>query len=94
MFVKKTSMQNPVKSFGYIKCYSSNSARPVKTLTILSGTTVRRSAVDREDLKPYWNHKKGHISGGDQQSYQQDFTNHRKKTNRVVVFSCRPLQTF
>ena len=25
-----------------------------KALAILSDTTVRRSAVDREDLKPYW----------------------------------------
>ena len=26
----------------------------LKTLTILSDTTIQRSAVDREDLKPYW----------------------------------------
>ena len=32
----------------------SSSPRPIKALTILSGTTVRRSAVDWEDLKPYW----------------------------------------
>ena len=30
-FVKKTSMPNPVKSLGYIKCYSSSSPRPVKS---------------------------------------------------------------
>ena len=30
-FVKKTSMPNPVKSLGYIKCHSSNSSRPVKS---------------------------------------------------------------
>ena len=29
-FVKKTSMQNPVKSLGYIKCHSSSSPRSVK----------------------------------------------------------------
>ena len=29
--VKKTSMPNPVKSLGYIKCYSSSSPRPVKS---------------------------------------------------------------
>ena len=28
-----------------------------------------RSAVDREDLKPYWKSEEGHISLGDQQSY-------------------------
>ena len=26
----------------------------LKVLAILSYTTIRRSAVDREDLKPYW----------------------------------------
>ena len=30
-FVKKTSMPNPVKSLGYIKCYSSSSPRCVKS---------------------------------------------------------------
>ena len=64
-----------------------------KAIVILSDTTLRRSAVDREDLKPYWKSKKGHISPGDQQNYYlhvfKDFTNHRKKTNRAVVFSSR-----
>ena len=46
---KKNSMQNPVKILGYIKCYSL-----LKTLAILSDTTVRRFAVDQKDLKPYW----------------------------------------
>ena len=30
-FVKKTSMQNPARSLGYIKCYSSSSPTPVKS---------------------------------------------------------------
>ena len=29
--MKKTSMPNPVKGLGYIKCYSSSSPRPVKS---------------------------------------------------------------
>ena len=29
--MKKTSISNPVKSLGYIKCYSSSSPRPVKS---------------------------------------------------------------
>ena len=43
----------------------------LKALAILSDTTKRRYAVDREGLKPYLKscHKKGHISLGDQQSY-------------------------
>ena len=36
---------------------------PLKVLAILSDTTVRRSAVDREDLKPYWkSEKRPHFS--------------------------------
>ena len=30
----------------------------LKALAILSDTTVRRSAVDQEDLKPYWKREK------------------------------------
>ena len=41
----------------------------LKALAILSGATVRRSAVDWEDLKLYWKWQKGLISLGDQQSY-------------------------
>ena len=39
-----------------------------KALVILSDTTVRRLAVDREDLKHTGNEKKGHIFLSDQQS--------------------------
>ena len=67
----------------------------LKDLATLSDTMIRRSAVDPEELKPYWKSEKCHISLGDQQSYIiykffKDFTNHRKKTNRVVVFSSKP----
>ena len=41
----------------------------LEALAILSDTTVRRSAVYWDDLKPYWKLEKGHISLGDQQSY-------------------------
>ena len=65
----------------------------LKALAIYSDTTVRRSAVDREDLKPYWKSEKSHISLGDQESYYlqafQRLTYHRKKTNRAIVFSSR-----
>ena len=40
----------------------------LKALAILASTTVRRSAVHQEGLKPYWKLEKGHISRGDQQS--------------------------
>ena len=45
-------------SFGRTNCISCATARVapdlLKALAILSDTIVRRSAVDREDLKPYW----------------------------------------
>ena len=73
--MKKTSIPNLVKVIGYIKCYSPSSYRPVKSLSIAipSDTTVGRSAVDLEDLKPYWKTEKGHISVGNQQAYYLQF---------------------
>ena len=41
----------------------------LKVVKVLPDTTARRSAVDQEDLKPYWKSEKDHISLGDQQSY-------------------------
>ena len=41
----------------------------LKALAILSDTTIRRSAVDAEDLKPYWKSEKRPHFLGDQQSY-------------------------
>ena len=59
----------------------------LKALEILSDTAVRKSAVDQEDLKPYWQSEKSpHFS----RWVFKDFTNHRKKSNRIVVFSSRP----
>ena len=46
-------MPNPVKSLGYMKCDSLSSPDLLKVYQILSYATVRRSAVDQEDLKPY-----------------------------------------
>ena len=65
-------MPNPVKSLDIAKSLQ----KPIdisivtiqivpgllKALAILSDTTMRRSAVDWEDLKPYWKWKKKHIS--------------------------------
>ena len=54
-------MPNPVKSLIYI--YILNATARVatdllKALAIPSDTAVARSAVDREDLKPYWKSEK------------------------------------
>ena len=93
-FVKKTSMANPVKSLGYISATVWVAPDLFKGLVILSDTTVRGSAVDQEDLKPYWkSEKRLHFSSWSTSllftSFSKDFTNHRKKTNRAVVFICR-----
>ena len=66
----------------------------LKALPILSDTTVRRSAVDWEDIKPYWKSEKDHISLGDQQFYYyqvfQRLCQPQTLTDRAVVFSCGP----
>ena len=62
-----------------------------KAHRILTDTTVRRSAVELEDLKTYWKSEKGHISQSNHHKFLKDSTNYRKRTNKEVVFSCRPL---
>ena len=56
IFVKKTSMPNPIKSLGYIKCYSLSSPRTKSILAIrkkatlgyyLQVFTIRRKKADR-----------------------------------------------
>ena len=48
-------MLNPVKRFSVSLSSVTGQVIPdlLKTLAILSDATVRRSAVDQEDLKPY-----------------------------------------
>ena len=41
----------------------------LKALAVLSDTTVRRSAVDWEEQKPYWKSEKDHVALGDQHAY-------------------------
>ena len=62
--MKKTSMPNSFKSLGYISSATARVApKLLKILAILSDTTVRRSPVDWEDLKPYWkSEKRPHFS--------------------------------
>ena len=62
-------MSDSAKSLRYITCYNSTSPDLLKATAVLSDTTVRRSAVDQEDLKQTGNKKKSHNSQGDQQSY-------------------------
>ena len=90
-------MPYPVENLRYIKRHSSSSTRPInKSLsksircnclkvcncwrrpeTILES---RKEATFLEVINKPFIYK-----------FFKDFTNHRKKTNRAVVFSCRPL---
>ena len=64
--MKKTSMPNLVKSLECSIATPQVAPDVLKALAILSDTTVRRSVVDQEDLKLYWeSKKKDHISLGD-----------------------------
>ena len=57
-------MPNPVKSLGYFNCYSLSCPDQLKAPAVLSDATVRRSVVNREDLKPHWKSgKMRHFSG-------------------------------
>ena len=56
-------MSKPVKSLGYTNATAQVTPELLKALAILSDTTVRRSAVDQEDLIPYWkSEKRPHFS--------------------------------
>ena len=65
------------------------------SLAILSDTTVRRSEVDQEDLKP---RKKTMFSFVINNiiicNFYEDFSNHRKKINRAVVLAIDLYRTF
>ena len=68
-FVKKISMPNPVKALDISSTTAQVAPDLLKSVAILSDTTVRKYVVDWEDLKPHWKIEKGHISLDDQQSF-------------------------
>ena len=60
--MKKTSMLNS-EALDIWSATAQVAPDLLKALAILSDTTVRRFAVDREDLKPYWKpEKRPHFS--------------------------------
>ena len=73
---KKTSMLNPVKSLGYIKCDSSSSSRPVKTPSNFIRYNCHKICS--------WSRRPKRWSTILLLTRFSDFINHRKKTNRVV----------
>ena len=94
-FVKKTSMPNSVKSLGYIKCHSSSSPRPVKS----PSNSIRYNC---EKISSWLRRPKTILEIRKKTTFLLvinnpiiykffiDFTNHRKKTKQVVVFSSTP----
>ena len=67
----------------------------LKVLAVLLDTTIRRSAVDWKDLKPYWkSEKRLHFSRWPTillfTSFSKTLLTTKKKTNRAVVVSSRP----
>ena len=94
-FVKNTSMPNLVKSLGYIKHYSSSNPRPVKSPSSSTRYYCQNICSWSEELKLYWrSEKSSHFSRWSTTlsftSFWKSFINHRKKTNKTVVCSCRP----
>ena len=82
-------------SLKFAKNTDMNSTAPaaqdlLKALAVLSDTIVRRSAVKWEDLNPEWkSEKRPHFSRWSTILFFtsfSDFNNHRKATNRAVVF--------
>ena len=87
--VKKTSILKPVKSLGCIKCHSSSSSRPNKSLT----NSIRYSYQKicslwrrPESILSIWN-KFTFLKVISKSEFFKDFTNHWIKTNRVVVLA-------
>ena len=94
-FVKKMNMPNPVKSLGYIKCYSCGNPRPVKSpRNSIRYNCQKIFCLMRRPKTILEIRKKATfllvINNPIIFKFFRDFTNHRKKTKRVVVFSCRP----
>ena len=69
----------------------------LKAPAILFDKSTRKSAVDQEDEKPCWKSEKKNpiflevIKKPISYKCFKKLTNHRKKNNRMVLFSCTPL---
>ena len=96
-FVSKSSVPKPARNLAFVKRYSCINLVHVKSPNHLSETSVKRSAVKREDLPAYRNSEK-RPSQCDQQVYYlrafHKFLNKLKNTNMAVVLSHRSLSIF
>ena len=94
-FQTKTSMPNPVKNLEHIKCYSLSSPRSVKSPSNSIGYSYQKigSWLNRPKTTLEIRKKTTFllvIKKPITYKFFRDFTNYRKKTNRVVLFCCRP----
>ena len=94
--MKKTSMLHPVKRLGYIKCHSSSIPRAIKSpsnairyncLKVCSWSRRHESIMEIRKEATFLEVINKPIT----YNFFKDFTNERKKINRVVFFSRRPL---
>ena len=91
MFVKKTSMWNCQKP--YIMCYSSIIPRTMKSLSNFIRKNCQKICSWSSRPEPKMEIRKMvkfFINKFFLYKFFNDVTKHRKKTNRVVDFSCRP----
>ena len=78
--VKKTTNQTLSKALNKSSATARAAPDLLKAQAILSESTVRRSAIKQEDLKPYWKpERRPHLS-----EVHKGFAHHKKKTNWVV----------
>ena len=93
-FVMETSIPKFIENLRYISIKVQVASDLLKALVILSYTTVSRSAVDLQSIKKTWKHTGNQkkviflhvINKPIIYKFFKDFTDHRKKTNRVVAF--------
>ena len=95
-FVKKT---NKLNCPGYVNCYSSSKLRPVKSPNNSIRYNCNKICSWLRRSKTILEIRKNTtflqvINNSIFYKFFKDLYNHRKKTNSVVVFSCRPFPTF
>ena len=98
-FLKNTSMPKPVKSRRYIQCNSWSSPRLVKRPSNSIIYNCEKICCWSRRPKTKLEIRKNAtfvyvINNPIIYKFFKGFTYHRKKTNRAVVFSCRPFPTF
>ena len=92
---RRTACQTLSKALDILSVIGHVAPDLLKALAILSDTSVRRSTVDREDHKTITRNQKKKatflqvINKPVIYKFFKDFANHRKKNNRVVIFSHR-----